>query len=134
MNNCEYASGPMFLFWDWFLPNEIYIFHLKRNISNFECSKTQFFLQKNFFDNAQYVILEKWNVWTEETTLTHFVPLTSLYTPWKHQKTNDFLKFSGGIGRDQCSRLFSELRTLGLCYLQLLGKSNFLRVILLISL
>ena len=33
--------------------------------------------------------------------LTHFMPLISFYTPWKHQKTSDFLMFSGGIERDQ---------------------------------
>ena len=33
--------------------------------------------------------------------LTHFVPLISFDTPWKHQKTSGFLMFSGGITRDQ---------------------------------
>ena len=33
--------------------------------------------------------------------LTHFVPLISFDTPWKHQKTRSFLMFSGGIKRDQ---------------------------------
>ena len=32
---------------------------------------------------------------------THFMPLVSFYTPWKHQKTRGFL-FSGGIEREQC--------------------------------
>ena len=27
---------------------------------------------------------------------THFAPLVSFYTPWKHQKTRGFLIFSGG--------------------------------------
>ena len=27
------------------------------------------------------------------------MPLVSFYTPWKHQKTSDFLMFSGGIER-----------------------------------
>ena len=30
-------------------------------------------------------------------TLTHFSPVSHFYTPWKHQKTFDFLTFSGGI-------------------------------------
>ena len=33
--------------------------------------------------------------------LTLFTPLTSLDTPWKHQKTRVFLMFSGGIKRNQ---------------------------------
>ena len=33
--------------------------------------------------------------------LTHFMPLVSFYTAWKHQKTSGFLMFSGGIERDQ---------------------------------
>ena len=32
--------------------------------------------------------------------LTHFMPQVSFNTPWKHQKTFDFLMFSGGIERD----------------------------------
>ena len=31
-------------------------------------------------------------------TITHFMPLSSFYTPWNHQKTTGF---SGGIKRDQ---------------------------------
>ena len=34
--------------------------------------------------------------------LTHFVPLVSFDTPWKHQKAKCFLMFSGGIEIDQC--------------------------------
>ena len=33
--------------------------------------------------------------------LTHFMLLVSFYTPWNHQKTKDFLMFSGGRVRDQ---------------------------------
>ena len=29
---------------------------------------------------------------------THFQPMFLVYTPWDHQKTRDFLMFSGGIG------------------------------------
>ena len=32
---------------------------------------------------------------------THFSPLGSFYTPWKHQKTRGFLMFSGGVEREQ---------------------------------
>ena len=35
------------------------------------------------------------------THLTHFMPLISFDTPWKHQNTSGFLIFSGGIKRDQ---------------------------------
>ena len=33
--------------------------------------------------------------------LTYLIPLVSLYTPWKHQKTSGFLMFSEDIERDQ---------------------------------
>ena len=33
--------------------------------------------------------------------LTHFMPLISFDTPWKHQKTRGFLMFSGGLKRVQ---------------------------------
>ena len=32
--------------------------------------------------------------------LTHYCPMFSFYTPWKHQKTYSFLKFSEGIRRE----------------------------------
>ena len=35
------------------------------------------------------------------TLLTHFMPLISFDTLWKHQKTRGFLMFSEGIKRDQ---------------------------------
>ena len=34
-------------------------------------------------------------------SLTDFNQLISFYTPWKHQKTSDFLMLSGGIERNQ---------------------------------
>ena len=38
----------------------------------------------------------------EFINLTHFKPLISFYTPWKHQKTVIFfLKFSGSTERDK---------------------------------
>ena len=33
--------------------------------------------------------------------LTHFMPLISFDTPWKHQKTSGLQTFSGGIKTDQ---------------------------------
>ena len=39
--------------------------------------------------------------WELEGMLTHFVPLISFDTLWKHQKTSGFLMFSRGIKRDQ---------------------------------
>ena len=38
-------------------------------------------------------------------SLTHFMPLSSFYTPWKYQKTSDFLMFSGGIEGGQCNEV-----------------------------
>ena len=32
--------------------------------------------------------------------LNHFRPMFLFYTPWKHQKTSDFLMFSGGEGME----------------------------------
>ena len=32
--------------------------------------------------------------------LTHYMPLVSFYTHWKHQTTKDFLLISGGTERD----------------------------------
>ena len=34
-------------------------------------------------------------------SLSHYMPLFSFYTSWKHQKTKGFLMFSGGIEREQ---------------------------------
>ena len=36
-----------------------------------------------------------------KSLLTHFMPLVSFDTPWKHQKTEGFLMFSGAIEWDQ---------------------------------
>ena len=33
--------------------------------------------------------------------LKHFIPLVSLYTPWKYKKTKSILMFSGGLERGQ---------------------------------
>ena len=41
-----------------------------------------------------------WNFWINKFPVTHFMPLISFYTPWKHQKTSGFLMFSGDIERD----------------------------------
>ena len=37
------------------------------------------------------------NLTQEFKNLTHFSPMLHFYTPWKRQKTFDFLMFSGGI-------------------------------------
>ena len=42
--------------------------------------------------------------------LTHFMPLVSLYTPWKHQKTSGFLIFLGGIERDHWQHISYQER------------------------
>ena len=34
------------------------------------------------------------------TSLTYYSPMLFIYTPWKHQKTRDFLISSGGMERD----------------------------------
>ena len=43
----------------------------------------------------------KWFLSNQISVLTHFMPLISFDTPWKHQKTRGFLILSGGIKRDQ---------------------------------
>ena len=42
--------------------------------------------------------------------LTHFMPLVSLNTPLKYQKTRGFLIFSGGIARDQWHEMGQEFQ------------------------
>ena len=42
--------------------------------------------------------------------LTHFMPLVSLYTPWKHQKTSGFLIFLGGIEREHWQHISYQER------------------------
>ena len=37
----------------------------------------------------------------QKVLLTHFMPLVSFDTPWKHQQARGFLMFSGGIERHQ---------------------------------
>ena len=44
-------------------------------------------------------------------TLTYFMLLVSLYTPWKYQKIFGFRMFSVGIGRDQ----WHEMGEIGVC-------------------
>ena len=39
--------------------------------------------------------------WKQQKYLTHFMALVFVLIPWKHQKTADFLIFSGGIERNQ---------------------------------
>ena len=38
-------------------------------------------------------------------SLTHFATLVFFYTPWKYQKTYDFLMISGGIEKDQWHKM-----------------------------
>ena len=58
-----------------------------------------------FSNNKGFMILN-WLIWRIDLVniyghLTHFLPLVSFYTPWKHHKTRGFLMFTGGIERDQ---------------------------------
>ena len=46
------------------------------------------------FENTSFLLVNAF-------CISHFMPLTSFDTPWKHQKTSGFLMFSGGIKRDQ---------------------------------
>ena len=41
------------------------------------------------------------NSFLNDSALTHFMTLISFDITWKHQKIRGFLKFSGGIKRDQ---------------------------------
>ena len=34
-------------------------------------------------------------------SLTHFMPLFSIYTPWKHQKISGFFYLFGGLERNK---------------------------------
>ena len=37
--------------------------------------------------------------------ISHFMPLVSLYTCWKHQKTSIFVRFLRGIEKEQCHEM-----------------------------
>ena len=50
----------------------------------------------------------KYNFITNGGKLTHFMSRISFDTPWKRQKTSDFLMFSGGIKRDQWHEMSKE--------------------------
>ena len=52
---------------------------------------------------SMMMLIRIWGTFEAEfmKKLTHFMPLISFHTPWKHQKTRGFLMFSGGIKRDQ---------------------------------
>ena len=49
------------------------------------------------------------NIWV--AILIHFIPLVSFYTPWKHQKTIDFLMFSWGKEKDQWHKMRQSVKT-----------------------
>ena len=51
--------------------------------------------------------------------LTHFMPLISFDTRWKHQKTRDFLMFSGGNKRDHWYEMGWDLQNAVPCVLLL---------------
>ena len=42
---------------------------------------------------------------TPEMYLTHFSPIFHFYTPWKRQKTFDFVTYSGGIGMEHWTKM-----------------------------
>ena len=49
--------------------------------------------------------------------LTHFQPMFHFYNPWKHQKTSDFLIFSGGIEVEHCWKWVNNIvLTIGLLH------------------
>ena len=76
----SYKNHLIDLYWkviDWFLYDDIML-----------CSAFVF-VPKGFQVNVSRI------------TLTHFIPLVSFYTPWKHRKAFGFVVFSGGIERDQ---------------------------------
>ena len=54
-----------------------------------------------------------WNPWLNwikvlEMVLTHFMPVVSFDTPWKHQKSKGFVMLSGGIERDSGMKCVKE--------------------------
>ena len=53
-------------------------------------------IKKRLWRKIQPCSISDWTNW-----LAHFMPLVSLDTPWKHQKTKGFLMFSEGIESDQ---------------------------------
>ena len=74
-------------------------------ISNRKANENVKFLKTiNFFGfetlASNYTMIS-FTIATNYRWLTHFMPLISLDTPWKHQKSSGFLMFSGCIKRDQ---------------------------------
>ena len=56
---------------------------------------------------------------------THFRPLVSSYTPWKHQETRGFLMFSEDIKRDQWHEMSSKVSWIFMiCFLSLKSVNN----------
>ena len=77
-------------------------------VFNEHCTKNEVFI-KDFFikcdqigkiHNAKLHCLRSGDTSTFDIN-AHVLPLVSLYTPWKHQKTFGFLMFSGDIGKGQ---------------------------------
>ena len=50
-----------------------------------------------WFLEAENQSIQGWFTWIVLFFINHLMPLVLLYTPWKHEKTKNFLIFSGGI-------------------------------------
>ena len=50
-----------------------------------------------WFLEAENQSMQGWFTWIVLFFITHLMPLVLLCTPWKHEKTKNFLIFSGGI-------------------------------------
>ena len=60
-----------------------------------------FCMRETLVVNWLKLLFSVWLVYILRLLSTHFMPLISFYTPWKHQKTSDLLMFLGGIERCQ---------------------------------
>ena len=80
-----------------------------------EATVHNFYLKNAFITSvSKFCKIFQYNI------LTHFMPLISLYTPWKYQKTSGILMFSEIIKRDQWHGM-DQQKTSGLLRMLLLN-------------
>ena len=106
------------IFWSLYQPiltvSESYYYTISHIFQNsnrptltFHSVITKLILSENYCRIILNIFLEFTSINTKvfrellPTLLTHFMPLTSFDTPWKHQKTRGVLMFSEGIKSDQ---------------------------------
>ena len=95
--------------WTWLLSyckrvGNVWFFYLLQRVNslnflNFSCSQSVHLAYNGIERNVIKEKITRKKKRQLGNLLTHFMPLTSFYTPWKHQETCGFLTFSGDIKR-----------------------------------